>query len=365
MYEVARYLHKKGQFEIVVGAGGSGELLKELETIGIRTRRFHSVVQTPLTLRDLHGFFEIKEFLQLEQPDIVFLNSTKVGFWGALACRFLKSRPKVIYRIGGFAFTEDVNWAKQWLYFLLEKISASWKDVIIVNSQHNFDLALQRRIAPASKLKLIRNGVDVSRMQFLARKEARGEFLRMAGIAVDEDLFVVGTVANFYANKGIEYLIECAALVAKTHPETLFVIIGDGPLRSLIEEKVEALRVSSNVKLLGAIPEARKYFKEFDLFVLSSVKEGFPWTLLEAAAAGVPIVATAVGGVPEFVENERTGLLVEAKNPGKLAEAIKKLIENSDMRKRVTREALSRLEQEYSLQTVLQKSEQVVREVQQ
>lgn len=131
---------------------------------------------------------------------------------------------------------------------------------------------------------------------------------------------VVGTIANFYPTKGLDILIQASPLLGNVHT----VIIGDGPARPA--------SVPPRTHLLGTIPDAARLLPAFDVFVLPSRKEGLPYALIEAMAAGLPIVATTVGGIPEIITHEKNGLLVPVENPAALAAAIRRLVDDPSFR---------------------------------
>ena len=113
------------------------------------------------------------------------------------------------------------------------------------------------------------------------------------------------------------------------------IIIGDGLERKKLESKIAEYELKNDIILAGQIQDAYKYLKAFDIFILSSIKEGFPWVILEAMAAKLPIIATRVGALEEMLENGKSGILVESKNPRQMAEAIKYLLENETVRQEI------------------------------
>jgi glycosyltransferase involved in cell wall biosynthesis len=164
-------------------------------------------------------------------------------------------------------------------------------------------------------IEIVPNGLNLKRFEGLEPKTHTG--------------FVVITVARLEKVKGIEYLIEAASLInSKSQiPNPNFLIIGDGSQRKNLENLVKKLNLQEKVKFLGQIPnkEIPQYLAQADCFVLPSLKEGFGIAILEAQAAGVPVIGTRVGGIVDIIEDGKTGLLAEPKNPQALAEAIDKI----------------------------------------
>ncbi len=158
--------------------------------------------------------------------------------------------------------------------------------------------------------------------------------------------FVVMTVARLEKVKGIEYLIKAMSVDIRCRQTKHLLIIGEGSQRKNLENLVKELNLQSKVKFLGEIPnqEIPQHLAEASCFVLPSLKEGFGIVILEAMAAGVPVIATNVGGIPDIVENGNTGILVEPKNPSQVADAINKIYSEPEIAEKLTQNALKALE---------------------
>jgi len=273
--------------------------------------------------------------------------------------------PRVIYRIGGWTFNDPWPYWKRLFYKLIEKISAKWKDVIIVNSEHDRKQAVELGIKPMGEILTIYNGIDVSKLNFLPREKARKELLQDTRYKIQDTNYLIGTIANLYSAKGLEYLIKAADILKykiqdTRYKHTKFVVIGEGRERKKLENLIKKYKLKNSFFLPGAIPDAYKYLKAFDIFVLPSVKEGFPWTILEAMAAEVPIVATKVGGIPEIIEDNRNGIIVKPRSSRQLAEAAKELIKNPELRNKLSREARKTVEQKFTLDKMVNKIEKLL-----
>jgi len=212
----------------------------------------------------------------------------------------------------------------------LEKVSARWKDIIILNNKHDFDQAKQLKIKPRKDIVLIYNGLDVYKMDFFSKEEARlklfEKIVRQSG-KIFQTGKIIGTIANFYPPKGLEYLIE-AAEHFKNDDNTVFVIIGDGGGRAKLENIIQTKNLGKKIFLVGQIPDAHKFLPAFDIFVLPSVKEGFPWSLIEAMTAKLPVIATSVGAVPEVIENGKNGMIVAPADSAQIVAKIREILSN-------------------------------------
>ena len=311
--------------------------------------------RTPWPWQITAAIWEIRNLLKKERPDILFLCSTTAGLLGSIANRIYRGPtslikgevgPRVIYRIGGWAFRDPRSRWKNWLILLAEKLTAPLKDLIIVNSEVDRQLALKYKIVPEKKLIKIYNGIDVNSLNFLSREEAQ-EKLHRTVLCNLRRTALVGTVANFYKTKGLEYFIE--AFRYFDDGSSTAIIIGDGKERPKLEALIKKYDLKNKVILAGRIPDAYKYLKAFDVFVLPSLKEGFPWIILEAIAAEIPIVATSVGALPEIL-NENS--LVTPGSAEALAKKIGWMLEHPTG---------SQLKPEFTSQKMIEKTLAVLR----
>lgn len=347
---VSRLDRNKYDLLVAVGSDGGGEFLKQLDTIGIRHKTISSLKRNISPIQDIKSIFETRKVMQEFQPNTLFLNSSKAGFIGSLAAKFttyhllisvhsntdsmnhLKNkwqmRPKVVYRIGGWTFNDPWPIWKRRTWLILEKVSARWKDIIIVNNKRDLDQANLLGIRPREKIILIHNGIDIYKLEYLPKEEAKlrlfEKISRHSGKIFQAET-IIGTIANLYPTKDIANLIKTAEFFKKDD-SIVFVVIGEGSERKKLELLIANYQLQHKVLLLGQLANAQKYLPAFDIFVLPSVKEGFPWALIEAMAAKLPTLATGIGAVPEIIENGKNGFIVEPGKPNQIAEKIKLIL---------------------------------------
>ncbi len=334
--------YRTAEGAVHIAAGGSGPLFDRLEAQKLPTTRLKHLKRPINPYHDLMAYFEIKKLLNHINPDIVHLNSSKAGFLGSLAAKKV-GIAKIVYTAHGFVFNEPLPAWKKWLYKKIELASSKLIDKIICVSDFDRQTGIAGGI-DSEKLITIHNGIDVDTMNFLPREQAilslRGaaatkqsnqrngqglqenlkqhdDKIAAVGSTLPRNDRVIGCVANFYPSKGLDILIQ-----AMTKIDATLIIIGDGPEKKNLQLIAYNLQLQDKVLLVGSVPDAFKYLKAFDLFVLPSRKEGLPYVLLEAAAAGVPIVATKVGGVPEIISDRQNGYLVQPDNTGELVDKI-------------------------------------------
>jgi len=351
LYDLASNLPPASGWEVKVVAGGRGILTEKLQAAGIKTRTLPILQETSSLFRSLFSFvnfkaaWDLRKIIKEERPDILHLNSSKIMGLGALAALGLKIR--VVSTIHGWPFLESRFFPAKALIFFLSWFSALFQDKIILITKRDFNIA--KKIIPSKKLNYIPNGIGP--IDFLPSAAARAFFSDKLGRKIMSNEAIVGTVAELTKNKGLEYLVEAAKHLISNHK---FLIIGEGEERKKLESLIAKYRLQNTVFLLGFIPEAARYLKGLDIFVLPSLKEGLPYTVLEALAAELPVVATEVGGLPDIAQTAKSCFIVSPGNPEALAAAIEKLISEKKGRKKAGGKQL-----ENSLQNMVSKTIQV------
>ncbi|MDD4333131.1 MAG: glycosyltransferase [Patescibacteria group bacterium] len=370
----------KEQFEIIVGfgeQGEGGELTKRLMGAGIPYYSIRHLKRSISPFYDILALIEIIILIKKCQPDIIHLNSSKISVLGSLASIFcFKSRfckCYVIYTSHGWVFNEPMNYIKKNFYKYNEKFAAIFKNKIICVSECDRKIAIEEKIVPENKLITIHNGVNKN--NFLNKEESREklltEFLKDKSLNLSKirdnykSEFIIGSIGNLYKNKGYEYLIKAInILFKKYYLHFTTCIIGNGAEQKNLQNLIKKYGLENDVILSGRILDAAKYLKAFNIYVCSSVKEGLSYTMIEAMQAGLPIVATNVGGNPELVDpyasyGYETGLLTEPKNPELLARRIKELIDNKLIREKLGENAKIKAEQEFTLDKMINKTREI------
>ncbi len=338
------------RFRGAVASGGDGPLLGAARAAGLKTFTVKNLKRAIDPVSDAFAVRELAGIIRAEKPDLVHANSSKAGGVAALACRLTKT-PNV-YTAHGFVFNEPLPAPVLGFYRFVERFASRFRDRIIAVSEADRMSALQNRICSEERITVVHNGIAPT--PFFSRDQAR----ELLGVPAGQLAAV--TVANFYQTKGLDVLLAATAELPPAFRERLhWYVIGDGPLRNPLHEQIARARLHQ-VHLLGSYTEAARFLHGFDLFVLPSRKEGFPYALLEALAAGLPIVATDVGGCREAIGD--AGVLVPPENPGELAAAVAELAADESRRKKLAAAALERSKQ-FTLERMAGETEAVYRQV--
>lgn len=347
IFDLAKNL-PQDKYVVTVVAGGQGELLTKFDETRVSTVTVKNLVREINPIKDLLAYLELKKLFKQQKPDIVHLNSSKAGTIGAMAAKHAGVK-KIIYTVHGFVFNEPLPAWKKQFYLMAEKISAKYKDKLICVSEFDKKEGIKNKVAKEGKFITIHNGIE--KINFIDKQSAR------SALNLPQDKIIVGTIANYYPTKGLNYLIEAAKIIISKNNNVIFKLIGAGQLESKLKSQIHKLGLENNV-VLGEKTNAYKYLEAFDVFTLSSVKEGLPYTIIEAMQAGLPIVTTSVGGIPEMINN-KNGILVESKNSQALAENILKLIENKNLANQLGSQAKIDAENKFNLNKMVNETERV------
>ena len=350
VFDLANNLKSDFQVAVAMGEQGKdGRLAKKLDENDIKYFILPHLKRDISPLNEIFALREIIKLIKKYQPDIIHLNSSKISILGSLAALFTKT--KVIYTVHGWVFNEPLPTPLKWFYLWLEKFTAKFKDKIICVSESDRQVALKYKIAPVEKLITIHNGL--APVNFYTREEA---LPLLAKERAGGEVFI-GSIGNLYKTKGFEYLIEAADILThKLNTPATFIIIGEGKEREALKNLIAKYNLKNNFILAGSIDEAARLLPAFDVYVCSSVKEGLSYTLIEAMQAGRPIVATAVGGNPEMIENEKTGLLSKPADARDLAEKIKTLLNNKTLALELGQNAKAKAMAEFGLEKMVEQT---------
>ncbi len=349
--------HLKDELDISVASGGINTdwLPLKLKDNSIPWYQLKYVKRSILPHFDLLAIFEIRKLIKNLNPDIIHLNSSKISILGSLAAWGLNK--KVIYTAHGWVFLEPIAEGLKKLYLWAEKFSALHKNKVICVSEYDRSAARLNKF-PMAKIVTIHNGIDINHTSNLTKQLAREKLLSISGnLQLATAKFFIGSIANLYPTKNLPALITAAETIIKTNSDTIFTIIGEGPEKKNLQVMIKQKKLESKVFLLGSIQNAKNYLSAFDIFVLPSVKEGLPYTLLEAMAQGLPIVATRVGGIFEMLEfyPQTHYRLVEPNDTAALTQTISELINQTPL----DEQQLSRVRKQINIENMISKTKEI------
>lgn len=337
VYDLAASL-PKDEFEVVVATGGNGTLIDKLRSADIRVVNIPSLERDISLVKELRAFIEIWQIIREEKPDILHINSSKAGVLGSLSGRLL-GVPKIIFTAHGWAFNED---RPLWQRLILKKIH--WLTVLLSHQTIAVSHEVKRQMNwpfAGNKITVIHNGREIKDLP--SRENSRTALIeKEPRLAPYKDDFWSITIGELHAVKRHDAVVEVMKELIEKEPNTRHLIIGSGEKEQELELMVAENNLSEHIFLLGPVDEASQYLKAADMFVLASRSEAMAYVIIEAMIAGLPIVATKVGGIPEVVLNGQSGLLTPPLDNKALFKAILELRTNSELREKLSQGAKKR-----------------------
>jgi glycosyltransferase involved in cell wall biosynthesis len=354
VFELAKAMKEKGH-SAIVALGGAGILQKHLEDIGVKTYSISNLERDISAKKDTGSFKEIFSIIKREKPDILHLHSPKAAGIGALAGRLLRVK-SIIVTIHGWTFNESRPISQKIVIAFFSWLTMILAHKTILLSKREYSQALY---FPGVKNKIVLIPIGIKLPIFLSIDGAKQALGKIIGLDLAEisKKILIGSIAELHQNKGIPYLINAMKQVAKDHPDAICIIIGDGEDSAALYLKIKNEKLENVIYLAGYIENASEYLKALNIFVLPSLKEGLPYAILEAGCASLPVVTTTVGGIPEIVEDMRSGVLIQPKNERELAHAISFMIEHPTMRKQYGNSLRESVIQNFSLEKMIEKIE--------
>jgi glycosyltransferase involved in cell wall biosynthesis len=347
---LSRGLSSRGS-EVHIAAPGGSEIAKAATEAGFTVHEIPLVgplnpVQDPRAVRALARIIYDGGF------DVVHAHGFKAGFIGRLAVRLAGAgvRPFVVTAHNHVLTRSDTSASARWRYRAVERSLERYVTRYIAVSDSIRQELTEAYALPPEKVVIVRNGVDVT--PFL---EPQDRAVAREAIGVPVDGQVVGLAARFSAQKGLRDLVAAVPELTRRVPGISVVIGGSGPLEGELRSQALSLGVADSLVWPGHIstPDVPRFLAALDVYVSPATTEAFGMALIEAAAAGVPTVATRVGGVPEVIIDGETGFLVAAHDPSALAQAIVCLLDDRKSAARLAAAARERARTEFSPQRMI------------
>jgi len=311
-----------GRWTAQGGDAASGDNARRLEAAGIRAYRVAALTRELNPIKDLWALGQLIALFRRERPLLVHTHTSKAGVLGRLAA-WMTRVPVIVHTPHGHVFYGHFNRLVSWFFLQIERLLARVTARLIALTEAERDDHLERGVGRRDRFAVIPSGIDVKRF-----KHVNGTIgQRPDGFACPADAVVIGSVGWLTPVKGHRYLIEALSKLKPSHPRLYVVIVGGGELRRTLTDLAAGLGVEDAVRLLGERDDVLECLADMDLFVMPSLNEGMGRALIEAMAAGRPVVATRVGGIPAIVKDRRNGLLVPPGDAASLGTAIAELIQ--------------------------------------
>lgn len=290
---------------------------------------------------DLRFVFRLASFLQRGRYDIVHAFSLTAEIWALVARYFLGRSPRLVASVRGLYQDQGTR------FWRLKGWALKHSDAVIANAQACADVAGFRTGVPGSRFDVVANGVAFPP----ALAEDQRASMR-AGIGIPDGRNLAMFVGRLVTEKNVACLLRAFALLPPAERPGL-AIVGDGPWRATLVEQVKASGLAEDVRFLGARSDATDLVRCADFLILPSTQEGMSNVVLEAMAANVAVIASAVGGNCELVDDGRTGLLFASDDPSALAACIRRMTGDAELRNALATSAYDRAQAEYSMERMI------------
>jgi glycosyltransferase involved in cell wall biosynthesis len=343
----------------VVGVSAPGPFVPQLEAWGIRHEPLRHATRSRALGHDVLALAELWRLFRRLKPDIVHTHNPKPGLYGRVAAR-AAGVPGVVNTVHGLYASPEDPTSRRALVYALERAASLCSGAELVQNSEDFDV-LARLGVPRDKLVQLGNGVDLRRFRPAADGQARQQARQQAraDLGIDGDAVVVGTVARLVWQKGFRELFAAAERVRGAHPDIVFVVVGGSDpdkADAISPEELAAARRRGRIVFAGSRDDMERVYPGFDLFVLPSHREGFPRSAMEAAATGLPVIATDIRGCRQVVSHGQTGLLVPLHDPEHLARAVEELAVDPALRRRMGTAGRRKAEAEFDDRAVVTKT---------
>lgn len=354
LISLVKGLTEKG-FAVETACPVNSPVFYELAGLGIKTHPI-DIVGPISPGEDLLCITQLKRIISGGKYDLLHFHGAKAGMVGRIAAVLADCRSTVL-TVHNFIVYQEVPWIKKLMFRYGERaLSRATSRIITVSSALKDDLVRNYKI-PEGKIIPIYNGIDVDRyMKIQNKKEIKLRY------GLNPDAPVIGTIARMAPQKGLEYLVKAVPLICENR-DARIIIAGDGPDMSRLKELSVSLKISDRIVFTGYIDNIPEFLSCLDIFVVPSIAEGLSITTIEAMTAGLPVVASNTGGLPELVKHGETGLLVEPRNPKSIADAVEKLLIDPCKREMMGRSGRNTAAIQFSSKTMINRTCEVYSEI--
>lgn len=353
VYDLATSLPRE-EFDVAVALGGSGTLAQKLKEKNVEVFTIKNFQYSVNVFKDIGAFLELRAVFNHWKPDVVHSNSSKAGGLAGAAAFFYRTsrKPTIIFTAHGWAFHEPRSVLSLLFLRLASRLTSYLQSKIICVTNYDKESALSSNIASRQKMTVIPNGVNP--IEFLPRDQAQIQLLGHT------EIILIGCVAEWTLNKGLAFLLKAFNRVHSEFPDAKLCLVGWGDNEGALRSYITTLGLENMIYMVHASPAA-PLMQAFDILVLPSLKEGLPYTLLEGGLGALPMVATRVGGVPEILQNNESGILVPPASENELADAILMLLKDPKLSIQIGEKARLRVQEHFMFNMMLRRTMELYR----
>jgi len=332
--------HSDFEVDLVTGPalGPEGELLEEVRRLGVSPVLIPSLRREIRPSRELRSLKRLVRLFREGSYDIVHTHSSKAGILGRWAAR-MAGVPWIVHTIHGLPFHPYQSLWRRVLYRGLERGAGRISHVIYTVCDRMAQKAFRAGVRPMGGFETVYSGMELSPFLEVPPVDSPDARAAKREWGLEPDTFVFGKIARLFHLKGHRYCLKAFREVALQHPEARLLLIGDGVLRDRLERQAQRLGIRGRVTFAGLIPYRRipRALAGMDALVHASLREGLARVIPQAQAAGRPVVSYNIDGAPEAISHGESGLLVPPESVSELSRSMRRLMEDDELRRRLTR----------------------------
>lgn len=339
--------------------GPEGKLLEEQNIEGLKVDIFPNMIRALNPLTDFKAYLDLKKYFKEQKFDVVHTHASKAGIIGRAAAWAAKI-PVVVHTVHGPAFHRYEKAWRNKLYISAEKFAAKRCHKIVCVADAMTKQFLDAGISKAEMYRTVYSGMNLDDYLNLEQDNTLRDTY-----GIPADAIVIGKIARLFELKGHEYLIKAAKELVEHNSKVHFLLIGDGLLRSEIEEEIKKLGLEKHFHFSGLIPprDVPKHTAAMDIVCHLSLREGLPRAVVQGLAAGKPVVAYNLDGAPEVVFDDETGYICPPESVNEVSDALKKLIDSSELRQKLGLAGRQLVSEKFNWQKMVDDLEEVYAEL--
>lgn len=309
-------------------------------------------------INDIRSIIQVYKVIKKYDPDLIYVHSSKAGAVGRLA-NIVIGKP-IIYNPHGWAFNMNLSNMKRKVYIFIERLLSKFTDKIIVISNKENIVAKENNICRKNnKIEVIINGIDVEKYSNI--KFDYSKFRKK--LEIPEAVKVIGMVGRITFGKGPDVFVKVAEKISKIYKDCFFIIVGDGEERESIEKLIKEKNLREKFLITGWVDNVYEYINIFDIAMLLTRWEGFGLAIAEYMISGKPIITTNVGAVPELINNNQNGILVDINDSDDIVNKLIKLLEDDKLCESLSLNAKNRVIRNFDIRRVVIEHERVIDEI--
>jgi glycosyltransferase involved in cell wall biosynthesis len=341
MYTAAMLDPQQFKAEIFSGpqTGSEGSLIDEVRQRSIPLTISPHLLREISLLNDFQALVELTRYIHRNKFHIVHTHSSKAGVLGRLAAKLARV-PVIIHTVHGWSFHDYMSPRTRKLYILLERWAASFTDKMIVVAQRDIQKGLKENIGEVNKYQLIRSAIPLTEFD----PELHNPEAVRKNLGIPPEAIIVGNIGRFSPQKNPLEWVRIAGELGRAFPEIFFLLVGDGPLHSQVENLLEEENIANRTILTGLRRDVPRLLSAIDIFLLTSLWEGLPRVIPQAMSMGIPVVANRADGTIEAIQDGITGFLCTPGDKSSIVSLLSELVHNP-----IKRQEIGRMGRDYAL----------------